>query len=94
MQANLQRGIRRTQARRCCWVTAQKEEASPSASGLRTTKVVSHACGKPVEQRYFCGARREADAGGDEIFSGRLGSGRVKKLTGSGSEIDDPLSTA
>ena len=33
MQASLQRSTLRQQARHCCWVTAENEESSPSASG-------------------------------------------------------------
>ena len=55
MQASLQRGILRTQARHCCWVTAKNEESSPSASGFSGLH-------KSCATREECSASGEADA--------------------------------
>ena len=101
--AGLQRGILRTQARHCCWVTAKNEVSSPSASG---SSGLQKSCGTHAGSQSSSGtiAARAGKPTRAEMVSFTVDSevarpwaqfsGSHETLSGSGSERAVKLSTA
>ena len=103
MQANLQRRSLRTQACHCCWVTTNNEESSPSASGsaglqnLCATHAGSQSSSCTIAARAWKLIRAEmiSFAVDSEVACPQAQfPGSYENLTGSGSEMEIPLSTA